>query len=254
VKKTIARVAAISILEFEWHSRPSKGHAMRKHSKEFTEPIFTLLDSFRAQLLEHPLLEAARRGDLSTETLHEFAYHQYADSITWIPMLAQMKSKATRSRRLQAAIRDNIAHEAGFDGESHVTLAVTMMRSLGIKDVDRFPLSAITKTTSQWLTDYFAEYPEPAIAGWLLTAETLVPLMFAAMKPCFERLGDTRYFSEHIAIDADEHATWMAEAVDEIVAMYGPESVPRVIEGMHDAWEETREVPDELWGRQCVSH
>ena len=32
-------------------------------------------------------------------------------------MLAQMKSKATRSRRLRTAIEDNIAHEAGLGGD-----------------------------------------------------------------------------------------------------------------------------------------
>lgn len=96
--------------------------------------------------------------------------------------------------------------------------------------------------------------PEPAIAGWLLTAETLVPLMFATIKPCFDRIGDTRYFSEHIAVDADEHASWMAEAVADVVALYGPESVPIVSAGMADAWQETREVPDRLWERQCASH
>lgn len=68
-----------------------------------------------------------------------------------------------------------------------------------------------------------------------------------------DRIGDTRYFSEHIAVDVDEHASWMAEAVAGVVALYGPESVPIVTAGMADAWEETREVPDRLWERQCAS-
>jgi len=226
---------------------------MRIHFHQLTEPIFSRLDGYRAELLEHPLLDAARRGTLSVTTLHEFAFYQYVDSVTWIPMLAQMKSKATRSRRLQAAISDNIAHEAGLDGTSHVTLAVALMRSLGIKRLDDFPTEDFGDTASMWLSDPFTEFAEPAIAGWLLTAETLVPLMFAAIKPCFDRIGDTRYFSEHIAVDADEHASWMAEAVAEVVALYGPESVPIVTAGMVDAWEETREVPDRLWERQCAS-
>jgi len=218
-----------------------------------TEPIFGQLDAYRAELLEHPLLDAARRGTLSETTLQQFAYYQYVDSITWIPMLAQMKSKATRSRRLQAAIRDNIAHEAGLDGASHVTLAVALMRSLGIRQLDDFPTETFGDSASMWLSDSFAEFPEPAIAGWLLTAETLVPLLFAAVKPCFDRIGDTRYFSEHIAVDADEHARWMAEAVVDVVALYGPGSVELVVAGMADAWQETREIPDRLWERQCAS-
>jgi hypothetical protein len=94
---------------------------------------------------------------------------------------------------------------------------------------------------------------EPALAGWLLTAETLVPQLFAAMAPSFEGIAETTYFTEHIAVDSDEHATWMAEAVDEVVELYGSDCVPSVLAGMADAWEETLEDPDELWGRRCAS-
>lgn len=226
---------------------------MRVHFHQLTEPICSRLDGYRAELLQHPLLDAARRGLLSETTLREFAFHQYVDSITWIPMLAQMKSKATRSRRLQAAIRDNIAHEAGLDGTAHVTLAVALMRSLGIECLAGFSTETFGDSASMWLSDPFVEFPEPAIAGWLLTAETLVPLLFAAIKPCFDRIGDTRYFSEHIAVDADEHSSWMAEAVADVIALYGPESIPIVTAGMADAWQETREVPDRLWEQQCAS-
>jgi hypothetical protein len=226
---------------------------MRIHFQQLTEPIFARLHGYRAELLEHPLLDAARRGMLSETTLHQFAFYQYVDSVTWIPMLAQMKSKATRSRRLQAAIRDNIAHEAGLDGTSHVTLAVALLRSLGIKRLDDFSTEDFGDTAGMWLSDRFDEFPEPAIAGWLLTAETLVPLLFAEIKPCFDRIGDTRYFSEHIAVDADEHATWMAESVADVVAIYGAEAVPIIAAGMADAWQETRDVPDRLWEQQCAS-
>ncbi|MCW5808381.1 MAG: iron-containing redox enzyme family protein [Deltaproteobacteria bacterium] len=224
---------------------------MRKHSKEYTEPIYAALDQYRAELAAHPLLEAGRTGSLSTTTLHEFAFQQYSDSITWIPMLAHMKGKATRSPRLRAAIEDNIAHEAGLGGTSHVTLAVTLLRSLGITSLDAFDTTTFGATASMWLSDGFEGMAEPAVAGFLLAAEALVPQMFAAMKPSYDAVADanTRYFSEHIAVDADEHAAWMAEAVDEVVAMYGPESVPIVLLGMAEAWAETREVPDALWHR-----
>jgi len=227
---------------------------MRIHFQQLTEPIADQLDAYCSELLEHPLLAAARRNELTRTTLHHFAFHQYSDSITWIPMLAQMRAKATRSQRLQAAIRDNIAHEAGMDGTSHVTLAVMLMRSLGLTDLSQFPVHTIAATASMWLSDGFAAFAEPEIAGWLLTAETLVPLMFAAMKPSFDPLGDTRYFVEHIAVDADEHSAWMADAVADVIAIYGDDCIPLVRAGMADAWQETREVPDHLWGLQCASH
>src|SRR5712672_3495085 len=94
---------------------------MRLHLKQYTEPIFARLADYRSQLIEHPCLVAARGGTLPTTILHEFAFHQYSDSILWIPMLAQMKSMATRSPRLRQAIEDNIRHEAGLGSISHVT-------------------------------------------------------------------------------------------------------------------------------------
>jgi pyrroloquinoline quinone (PQQ) biosynthesis protein C len=218
---------------------------MRIQLKQYTEPIFSTLATQRAQLATHPLLAAP---DLPTTILHEFAFHQYADSILWIPMLAQMKAKAIRSSRLRRAIEDNIAHEAGLGGTSHVTLAARLMRSLGVRDLARFPTHALGRTAALWLTDAFAELSEPALAGWLLVAETLVPQLFAGMRPCFAALpgADIHYFDEHIAVDADEHATWMAEAVADCLAIYGPACIEDVLAGMADAWTETCEDPDAL--------
>jgi pyrroloquinoline quinone (PQQ) biosynthesis protein C len=228
---------------------------MRTHSKQFTEPIFSQLAAYRDQLTEHPLLVAARGGELTRDTLERFAFHQYSDSILWIPMLAQMKSMAQRSRRLRQAIEDNIAHEAGLGATSHVALAVDLMRSLGMRELDAMPVETFARSATLWLSDAFVAQREPEVAGWLLTAETLVPLMFAALRDSFAALGcDTRYFDEHVSVDTDEHATWMAEAVEEIVAIYGNDCVDEVLAGMVDAWQETREVPDALWRLQCASH
>jgi pyrroloquinoline quinone (PQQ) biosynthesis protein C len=223
---------------------------MRFHLKQYTEPIFTQLAAERRALLAHPLLVAASTNALSTRLLHEFAFHQYSDSILWIPMLAQMKSKAQRSRRLHRAIEDNIAHEAGIGGISHVLLAAELMRSLGVRDLESFPTSTFAHSATLWLSDAFVAESEPAVAGFLLAAETLVPAMFATIEPCFAALGaDTRYFREHVAVDGDEHSAWMAEAVEEIVELYGPTCVPAISAGMTDAVGETLAVPDALWGR-----
>lgn len=228
---------------------------MRVHLKQYTEPIFAELAGYRAQLVGHPLLTAARAGELSTRTLHEFAFHQYSDSILWIPMLAQMKATAHRSRRLRDAIEANIGHEAGLGGTSHIELAVSFMRSLGIRELTAFPTKTFTHSATLWLSDEFCAMSEPEVAGWLLVAETLVPLMFAAIEPSFAALGaDTRYLREHVGVDTDEHSRWMAESVDEIVDLYGPDACPAIVAGMADAWQETREVPDALWRSQCASH
>src|SRR5258706_9804640 len=168
------------------HSR-SRMEVTDMHAKLFTEPITSLLAYYRAELEQHPLLLAAKRGDIPIEVLKEFAFHQFSDSVLWIPMLAQMKSKAIRSRRLRQAITDNIACEAGLNGTSHVVLAVELMRSLDVEHIPRG--DTFTRITTEWLSGEFARFTEPEVAGWLLVAETLVPVMFAAVKPCFERLS-----------------------------------------------------------------
>src|SRR5689334_5323006 len=227
---------------------------MPTHYKQETEPIFSTLERYRAELLEHPLLVAAKAGQLERSTLVELAYYQYADSITWIPMLAQMKGRALKSRRLRKAIEDNIRHEAGIGSTSHVTLAAQLMRSLGVRRLDDMPTATFASSASLWLSDAFCAMTEPETAGWLLVAETLVPIMFAAVLPAFERAGaDTTYFSEHVDVDTDEHATWMAEAVEDCLEIYGPECSTEIAAGMTDAWAETREVPDALWRSQCAS-
>lgn len=216
--------------------------------KQFTEPIFARLAEYRVQLIEHPLLAAGRAGKLSEEILQEFAFHQYSDSILWIPMLAQMGAKAVRSKRLRRAIEENIAHEAGIGGLSHVTMAAQMMRSLSSLEPRAFPRESFVDAAHYWLSDEFASFGEPEIAGWLLGAESLVPVLFGEMVAAFDALGcDTRYFHEHIAVDAEEHAAWITEAVEEVADLYGPLAVVRIGIGLNEAWAETREVPDQLW-------
>ena len=153
---------------------------------------------------------------------------------------------------LREAIEDNIAHEAGLGGISHVTLAVQLMRSLGVRTLDGPPTDGLAHTAALWLSDELADMTEPALAGWLLTAETLVPELFAVMQPCFAGLADTTCFREDVAVDSDEHAAWMADAVDDVVELYGPTCVADVLAGMADAWRETLEDPDLVWER-CAS-
>ena len=50
-----------------------------------------------------------------------------------------------------------------------VGLAVEMMRSLGLRGVDDFPREAIDRSLTHWLSDEFASFGEPEVAGWLLT-------------------------------------------------------------------------------------
>jgi pyrroloquinoline quinone (PQQ) biosynthesis protein C len=158
-----------------------------------------------------------------------------------------MKSKVT-SPRLSRAIAENIAHETGLDGPSHIALARDMMRSLGVRDMCAFNASTFVESATMWLSDEFATYDEAAIAGWLLTAETLVPLMFARVVSAMARSGcDVEYFTVHVHVDGDEHSEWMLESVREILDA-NPDREASVLRGMCDAFKEVVEIPDLLWG------
>jgi len=222
--------------------------------KQYTEPIVAALAGYRGQLEEHPFLVAGRAGELSGDELREFAFHQYTDSILWIPMLAQMRSKTRRSRRLRTAIGDNIGHEAGLVGESHVTLAVALMRSLGVRELTALPVRVLAQSAELWLGDGFAAMTEAEVAGFLLGAETLVPVMFACVLPSFAKAGaDTRYFIEHVGIDTDEHSAWMEESVEDVLREYGGAAAAEIRAGLDDAWAETLEIPEQLWRARCAS-
>lgn len=212
-----------------------------------TEPIINKLTTYCSEFKAHSFFKAAAENKIPQSILNKFAFYQYSDSILWIPMLALMKEKVIKSSRLRKAIEENIKHEAGVGGISHVTLAKNLMRSMKLTKLQDFPISTFAKSAQLWLSKDFDEFAEPEIGGWLLTAETLVPLMFRLMLPAFQNKGyDNTYFSEHISVDGDEHSQWMLESVDEIIGLYGQSSVPQVLAGMEDAWLETLEVPNQL--------
>jgi len=213
-------------------------------TQHLTEPIQSKLTKSINTFLQHPLFNKPR---LPLPILQEFAFHQYSDSILWVPMLSLMLSKV-RAPRLKRALQENISHETGLHGSSHIELARKMMRSLGLTNLDKFPISTYSNSAQMWLSNDFDSFSEPEIAGWLLVAETLVPLMFKKMLQHFVLAPgcDTAYFSEHVAVDGDEHSRWMLEAATEIAELGGSVAVSQIMAGMDDAYEETVSIPNKL--------
>ena len=204
--------------------------------------IETRLEYYTTLLAAHPLLEMAATGRLARPVADEFAYLQYVDSILWVPMLALMKERVSRPRLLRA-IAENLACEAGYRGTSHVELARQFVESLGLfAPPPGCPVPDVVDTVTHW-----TRFPEPQIAGWLLAAETLVPLLFTRMRPSFASLpgADLRYLDEHVHVDSDDHAVWMKEAVAEILC--SPSSLPAVLVGVDFGAREVFDVPDVLY-------
>src|SRR5205823_6492347 len=105
------------------------------------------------------------------------------------------------------------------------------------RDLRALPQDALNKSASLWLSDAFESFAEPEIAGWLLTAETLVPMFFAGIVDAMARAGcDVAYFREHVHVDGDEHSRWMAESVADVIARADaePAVVEAVTRGMND--------------------
>ena len=113
-----------------------------------------------------------------------------------------------------------------------------MARSLGISRLDAFPTDVITQTIELYLSE---DLDEPAIAGWLLVAESLVPILFDAVIPAFARAGaDTTYLSarrdrRRRACHLDDYARRSRRLA--------PDGSESIAVGMAEAWDETIRVP-----------
>ena len=211
--------------------------------------VFYQLNLYRNYFLKHSFFKEAIDKQIPSSVLMEFALYQYSDGVLWVPMLSLMKSKIEKSTRLRKAIEDNICCETGIGGVSHVELVRKMINSLNLDCLGESSSYFVLKNLNFWLSQEFEEFTEPMVVGWLLVAETLVPIMFEKMQACFAPLGcDTLYFSEHVSVDGDEHSRWMSEAAHDVVAAYGAEqSVGAILHGMREAWLETISVPDLLY-------
>jgi pyrroloquinoline quinone (PQQ) biosynthesis protein C len=205
---------------------------------------------FKEALETHPMARLASEGAIPESILREYARIQYVDSVLWIPMLALIKGK-TRSPRLMKAVRANILCEAGYDGKPHVTMAKEFVESLGeptyYGDYSEYAPRAAHPVE---VMNGLAGMTEAEMSGWLLAAETLVPIFFSIFRPAFARLRgvDLRYLDEHISVDADEHSQWMNEAVQEILSK-DEDSFEQILNGVRIGGRVTLSIPDVLYAR-----
>jgi len=207
------------------------------------------IKNYIGKLSSHPIVKFCIDKTIPHVVLKDFAKLQFVDSTLWVPMLALIKDKI-HSPKLLKAVKSNLLCEAGANGISHVSLCQQFIESLGItpryghalsfSEYSGHPLEIMTG---------IQDYPETVIAGWLLIAESLVPTLFKIFKMAFENISniDLRYLDEHITVDADEHALWMYEAVEEL--LLNEHSFSEIMQGIDIGGRMILCIPDILYSK-----
>jgi pyrroloquinoline quinone (PQQ) biosynthesis protein C len=211
------------------------------------EIIRARVAAFTRDMREHPIGRLIQGSRLPEPIAREFAAIQYVDSVLWVPMLALMKDRA-KSPRLRKALTDNLLCEAGATHTSHITLCREFVESVGVIPSfgDYHEHSELTGHAVAVMNAVSA-LSEEELAGWILSAETLVPHMFAMFAPAYGPEIDHTYFREHMHIDLDEHSAWMEEAAAELLQR--PGALEGLLSGIDLGARVALSVPDALYAK-----
>ncbi len=218
-------------------------------ASDTAQTIQQRLEIHADRMRRHPIGQLIREQRLPASVTREFAAIQYIDSVLWVPMLALMKDRAT-SPRLRRALTDNLLCEAGANHTSHITLCRQFVESLGIMpSFGNYNDHSRLATHPVEIMNSVTGLSEEEIAGWILAAESLVPVMFALFLPEFEKISgaDLTYLREHINIDSDEHSQWMQEAVNELLSRAGADQ--GIVSGLEIGARVALSIPDALYAK-----
>lgn len=224
-------------------------HNTQLNSHQDIQEVLDLLDGYILQMKTHPLHEAFLAPQPSRKLLLDFAGLQYVDSVLWVPMLAVMKDRV-QNQKLYKALLDNLLCEAGANHQSHVVLCQEFIKSVGVSPFyGNFHEYSHLATQPVELMNGVSGMSEEQIAGYNLVSEAIVPYLFKMVLPAYEKVPGckTRYLTDHISVDADDHAEAMIEAVKDLI--YSGASVGSIMEGMHLSARTALSVPDALYAK-----
>jgi pyrroloquinoline quinone (PQQ) biosynthesis protein C len=246
-----------SVLDQPYQSPPSLSLPLPSTQPEIQSDlreILLLMESYVQQMRTHPLQLVFRDPSVPRQLVLDFAGIQYADSVLWVPMLAIMKDRAQHPTLVQALL-DNLMCEAGAHHESHVMLCQRFLKSLGVSpyfgdyrqysDLARHPIEIMNGVSGM---------SECQIAGFNLMSEAMVPHLFKMALPAFQRIpgADCQYLTDHISVDADDHAAAMIRAVQDLIL--SGSSVGEILEGMHLSGRTSLSIPDALYAQVLRGH
>lgn len=202
------------------------------------------LEDLRRQVRSHPV----GKLKLSREALVKFALAQYRDSRVWAGWFVTMRDLVT-DPVLKAALQHSLEGEVGdVDHVSHMTLCIDFIRSLGLE-----PSSALADSNpriggfAEGMINLIPNMNQAQICGWVMGTEDLVPSLFELFLGHYEKLGgvNTRYLTEHIQVDAEDHAVEMRRGCDSILSS-DQQCIGDIQFGIDLAGRFTLSVPDEL--------
>jgi len=191
-------------------------------SSERTPGYFdAILSSYKRQIESHPIVSLCGAPNPPAGMLQAFAREQLVDGMAWVPMLALIKD-ASRTEFMREAVRYNILDEVGCakrdGGVAHMTLLKRFVASLGIpttySDYKTYAPEAVQPMAV--MMGLAGRADEGLVAGWLLSQEVLLPVIFRLFRPAFARSfpeADLEFLIIHEEVDDDEHAELVRRAL-----------------------------------------
>lgn len=208
--------------------------------KRIREAIHTA----KSRVGSHPI----GKVQLTLAALREFAIVQYHDTMQWLAWFVIMRDMVT-DPVVKTALQSNFESEAGNISQvSHMTLCLRFLRSVGLE-----PGAAIgggvpeSGKHAAAMIHMIPSLDQAQVAGWVLGVEDLVPDLFKLYLPHYERQEgvDTRYLTEHITVDTEDHAKQLLAGCESLLAA-DPSCINNIIFGVTLAERFTLSVPDAM--------
>ncbi len=183
--------------------------------------VMQILVAAEQSLADHRINHEISARTLSKAGLDMIIKCLYADGVWWVSGLRYMLKRA-RNKRFIQALSDNLACETGYSGGSaHMVLLDDFIESICLKIDMNDPIYRDATKRAQQENLMLKKATEPQKAGFMLATEHIFPKMLQVIRPAVldhYPKAIMNYIDEHIEVDADEHAIWMQESVEQIIA------------------------------------
>lgn len=193
----------------------------QSHSQSSPSYFDVILDGYKEQISNHPIVALCEASNPPREMLAAFAREQLVDGTAWVPMLALIKD-ASHSELLADAVRFNLLDEVGCadqrPGLAHMTLLKRFVASLGVttKYSDYHTFAPESVQPMAVMLGLAGRADDALVAGWLLSQEVLLPVIFRIFRPAYAKAfpsADLEFLVVHEEVDDEDHAEFVRRAL-----------------------------------------